>query len=202
MTSTGTHARAEVPDALITVVDRFVPAGECRRMLDEAMHGEWVRSAVEAPRGHALTDGGRRSDALLLPSYSEWAAAWLRRTERRLATLLQVDPARLEPWQMVRYRRGGFYDYHIDCGAWSRHPSGERARTVLIVLQEPVRGGATHFRALARSIRPATGRLIAWRNLLSTGRCNHAMIHSGRPVWQGCKTILTTWERQRPYVDR
>ena len=186
---------------LISVVDHFVTARDCRRLLNETTRGEWMRSGVEGVPDLGRATTGRLSESLLLPSYSSWASEWMRAMERRLAALLQVDPCRLEPWQITRYRRGGLYDYHLDCGAWSRHPSGERARTVMIILEAPVRGGATHFRALARTIRPVPGRLVLWRNLLATGGCNHAMIHSGRPVWQGCKTILTTWERQRPYIS-
>jgi prolyl 4-hydroxylase len=102
---------------------------------------------------------------------------------------------------MSRYRRGDIFDYHLDCGSWSEHPSGERRRTILIVIEAPLRGGATHFRALNQTIQPHLGRLVVWRNLLPTGNCNHAMIHSGRAVWQGQKTILTTWERERPFIS-
>jgi 2OG-Fe(II) oxygenase superfamily len=186
---------------LISVFDGFAAAADRRRLLGETLRGDWFRSPVEGDAILEPRSRARVSESILLPSYSPWAIDWLHGVERRLAALVQVDPRHLEPWQFTRYRRGGFYDYHLDCGAWSRHPSGERARTLMIILEAPVRGGATHFRALARTIRPVAGRLVVWQNLLPTGRCNHAMIHSGRPVWQGRKTILTTWERQRPYVD-
>jgi prolyl 4-hydroxylase len=185
----------------ITVVDGFLSLADCRRMLNETTSGEWVGSAVAHPNGGStIATGGRRSDSLVLPAYSDWAEAQLRGIEGRLAAMFGVQSRKLEPWQMIRYRRGDFYDYHVDCGAWSRHPSGERNRTILIVIEQPSSGGAIHFRALRQTIRPHTGRLVVWRNLLPSGMCNYAMIHSGRPVWQGRKTILTTWERQRPHV--
>lgn len=192
--------RADDCGAPVTVMDDFISANDCRRMLAETARGKWFKSQVQAQRSR-VGSLDRTSESLMLPSYSAWAKTCLRRIECRLAAFLRVDPSRLEPWQITRYRRGEYYDYHLDCGAWARHPSGERVRTVMIVLQAPVRGGATHFRALARSVRPVAGRLIAWENLLDTGGCNHAIIHAGRPVWQGCKTILTTWEHERPYVD-
>ena len=188
-------------DELVVVVDDFLPPTDCRRLLSEAHAGKWVGSAVMAANGTStIAAGGRRSDSLVLPAYGKWAAAKLRTIELELAARFGIEQYNLEPWQMIRYRRGDWFDYHLDCGAWAGHPSGERRRTVLIVLEQPSRGGATHFRALAKTLRPLTGRLIVWRNLLPTGKCNHAMIHSGRPVWQGRKTILTTWERQRPYI--
>ena len=187
----------------ITVVENFVALADCGRMLEETVCGEWVGSAVAGTRdGFGIRSRERRSASLLIPVYSEWAQAWLRKIERHLAAILAIESRNLEPWQMTRYRRGDAYDYHVDCGNWEGDPSGERRRTVLIVLEQPSRGGATHFRALRQTVPAIAGRLIVWCNLLPTGRCNHAMIHSGRPVWQGRKTILTTWERQRPYVEQ
>lgn len=191
-------AHADAHDGIL-VIDDFLSPAECARMLEEQTRGQWVDSVVANASGGAMSGGGRYSDSLVLSAYSGRADALLRRIERRLAELAGMHPAHLEPWQMTRYRRGDRYDYHVDCGI--RHPSGERVRTILIVLEQPARGGATHFRALGRTVRPCAGRLIVWSNLLPNGRCNHAMIHAGRPVWQGRKTILTTWEHVRPYSD-
>jgi hypothetical protein len=132
--------------------------------------------------------------------FSVEARALLGTLERRLAADWGSRPGHLETWQMSRYRRGDYFDYHLDCGAYGRHPSGERERTFLVVLEAPAQGGSTHFRALGLTVRPVPGRLIVWRNLLPSGRCDHGMVHSGRPVWQGRKTILTTWEHERPFV--
>ncbi|MCD9033019.1 2OG-Fe(II) oxygenase [Luteimonas sp. Y-2-2-4F] len=192
-------AALERPGDAIVVVDGFLSPVECRSLLDEQARGEWVDSVVANAVGGAMHGGGRHSDSLVLPGYGATAARLLCGIEQRLQAAFGVAPSHLEPWQMTRYRRGGVYDYHVDCGV--PHPSGERERTILIVLEPPVRGGATHFRALRRTVRPLAGRLVVWRNLLPSGRCNHAMVHSGRPVWQGTKTILTTWEHPRPYRD-
>lgn len=187
---------------LVTVIDEFLSPADCARLLAQAEAGVWVKSAVAMAGGMPEAVGtGRRSDTLWLPAFGRWAAAKLRRIEVELSARLGIEPAHLEPWQMTRYRRGDAFDYHLDCGAWAEHPSGERKRTILIIIEPPLRGGATHFRALSQTIRPRLGRLIVWRNLLPTGGCNHAMIHSGRAVWRGQKTILTTWERERPFIS-
>ena len=189
----------------IAVVDAFLTPGECRLLRDESERGAWVASRVDRIGGRdadAAGNGGRNSLSLALPAYSDAAQTCLSDIERRLQVAFGLRPRHLEPWQMTRYRRGDGYGYHIDGGAWARHPAGERARTILIVLESPTRGGATHFRALGTTIRPLVGRLIVWRNLLPTGHCDHAMIHAGRTVWQGRKTILTTWEHERPFPHR
>ncbi|WP_161963587.1 2OG-Fe(II) oxygenase [Xanthomonas arboricola] len=184
-------------DDRIIVVNDFLSPLQCQHLLGEQDSGEWIASTVARGNGSTVTGGGRKSDSLVLPGNARIAHPLLRDIEGRLQAMFGVRPAHLEPWQMTRYRRGDAYDYHLDCGV--QHPSGERKRTLLIVLEQPARGGATHFRALNRSIKPLVGRFVLWRNLLPNGRCNHAMIHAGRPVWQGCKTILTTWEHLRPY---
>ncbi len=184
-------------DDRIIVVNDFLSPLQCQHLLGEQDAGEWIASTVARGRGSTVTGGGRKSDSLVLPGNASMTNALVHEMECRLQAMFGIRPADLEPWQMTRYRRGDAYDYHLDCGV--PHPSGERKRTLLIVLEQPARGGATHFRALNRSIQPLVGRFVLWRNLLPNGRCNHAMIHAGRPVWQGCKTILITWEHLRPY---
>lgn len=180
---------------LITIVDDFLPAGDCDALLAEAAGGQWAGSMIALHDGTVVAGAGngRRSRSQFLDSPR------LRAIEQRLSGLFDVSARHLEPWQMTRYQRGDFFDYHLDCGTFADQPSGERRRTIMIILEQPKRGGATHFRALGKTVRPQRGRLLVWNNLLPTGSCNYAMIHSGRPVWQGRKTILTTWERERPY---
>lgn len=192
----------ELADGRIAVVDRFLPVSVCGRMLRETTDGDWVSSRVASSRGQGLATpvNGRSSSTLVADRYSPWMEAALRRIEESLRTLYGVRPTNLEPWQMTRYKCGEAFDYHLDCGRWRGHPSGERRRTILIYLEQPIRGGATDFRALGNRIRPIVGRLVVWENLLANGNCNHGMIHSSRPVWQGCKTTLATWERERSYM--
>ncbi len=145
--------------ALISVVDAFVTDVACRELLAAAGQGVWIRSEVEGPFDIAH-GSGRRSESLVLPAgFSQRATKWLRKIEGELANRLCVNPDCLEPWQMIRYHRGGCYDYQLNCGAWKWHPSGERARTFMLILEQPKRGGATNFRALAQTIRPLAGRL-------------------------------------------
>lgn len=194
--------RPEIEENAVVAIENFLSLDECQRLLDASTCGEWTLSEVAHIGGrYRNAASGRRSDSLVLPAFGQRAASVLGRINRRLNRAFGIQVSHLEPWQMVRYRHGDTYDYHLDAGAWRRHPSGERHRTILIVLERPIRGGATHFRALNQTFLPEIGRLLVWKNLLPTGKCNHAMIHSGRPVWQGRKTILTTWEHERPYID-
>jgi predicted 2-oxoglutarate/Fe(II)-dependent dioxygenase YbiX len=196
---------SELSENLIVAIDDFLPASVTCRMVEAADRGDWRPSTVTSPRGakDAARAGasGRKSSTLMAEELGAWMSDRLREVEGSLERLLGVEPPNLEPWQMTRYRQGEAFDYHLDCGAWRHHPSGERKRTVLLYLQAPVRGGATHFRAQNLTIRPMAGRLAVWQNLLPNGNCNHAMIHCGRPVWQGRKIVLSTWEREARYQE-
>lgn len=185
----------------IVTIDDFLPASTSRRMSELAQSGKWARSTVERKSGadQVREATGRSSSTLMAATLGPWFRERLRDIELSLVRF-GIEPANLEPWQVTRYRCGETFDYHVDCGCWRDHPSGERKRTIMVYLQRPVRGGATHFRALNRTIHPLAGRLVVWYNLLPTGNCNHAMIHSSLPVRRGCKVILTTWEHQTRFV--
>jgi hypothetical protein len=185
----------------IITVDNFLPASMCRRMSEIAQGGKWSASPVARIPGtdRAPAATGRSSSTLMAASLGFWFGEQLEHIETSLERS-GVELSNLEPWQVTRYLCGEAYDYHLDCGCWRDQPSGERKRTIMLYLQKPESGGATHFRALNQTIEPLAGRLVVWYNLLLNGNCNHAMIHSSLPVWRGCKMILTTWEHQARFV--
>jgi hypothetical protein len=190
-----------VADNLVVVSDDFLSESDCENLLSMGETGEWLPSTVKLADGRTASSSGRRCMSLYFPASGAQTISLLRQIETRLATQFGVAPECLEPWQMTRYRRGEAFDYHFDCGAYEGHASGERRRSIVLFLEQPEQGGATHFRALGLTVRPYCGRLVLWNNLLPTGRCNHAMIHCARPVWRGRKTILSTWEHERPYSE-
>ncbi|HET9640538.1 MAG TPA: 2OG-Fe(II) oxygenase [Allosphingosinicella sp.] len=190
-----------VPDPPVIVRDGFLSESDCKTLLAMGETGKWLPGTVKLADGRTTGSSERRCMSLYFPESGARMISLLGQIETRLATQFGIARERLEPWQMIRYRRGEGFDYHFDCGAYDSHKSGERRRSIILFLEQPEQGGATHFRALRLTVRPCRGRLLLWNNLLPTGRCNHAMIHSGRPVWRGRKTILATWEHEQPYAD-
>ena len=184
----------------ILVCDGFVNAADCERVVGLAERGHWYPSLVDNRFGTTVLDIARTSSSLMFASIADaWSQRWVESVEASLATVAGVDPTGLEPWQLTRYRRGERYGYHLDAGTRRGETGSNRKRTIMIVLEEPGRGGATHFRALGKTIRPRLGRLVIWPNLLEHSRRDYAMVHAGRPVWQGRKTIMTTWEHENVY---
>jgi prolyl 4-hydroxylase len=186
----------------IAVLDDFVAPPECALMLGELAFTHWADSAVVKYIGDenspAYFSDMRRSQTSGQIWFSDELNAALAALEERLARLLDSSRRHFEEWQATRYGRGDRFDYHVDGGNWEHTPAGERKRSILLYLDTPIRGGGTRFRALNRTIAARAGRVVVWNNLLPTGKCNFAMIHAGLPVEEGTKTILVSWERERP----
>ena len=125
--------------------------------------------------------------------------------DRRIAELLAVPIDHGEPIQGQRYAPGQEFKPHTDTfepgGAdWFEHcaTSGNRSWTAMIYLNRPDEGGATRFKAIAKTVQPEPGKLLGWSNLLADGRPNPATLHQGMKVRRGTKYIVTKWFRERP----
>lgn len=188
-------------DDLVTCTDGFLDEVVCRAVRRELDYCHWRPSAVA--RRHGADIRSERSPTRTSLTTGQW---WFTRQllasvaalEAELARAFGVDPCRLEPWDATHYEPGGSFDVHHDAGLWSDTPAGERTRTFLLYLETPLDGGDTHFPLLDLTIRPAVGRLVVWPNLRADGRPDPLLRHTALPVRRGRKTILTTWERERP----
>lgn len=134
----------------------------------------------------------------------DWTDRIVSEVNGRIAALLGLDLAASEPLQGQRYGPGqefkahtdtfepGGYDFLVHTAA-----SGQRTWTAMIYLNEPEDGGATRFKSAGKTVRPETGKLVAWNNLLDDGQPNPATLHQGMKVRRGTKYVLTKWFRQR-----
>ena len=127
--------------------------------------------------------------------------------ERRIIDFIGLDPAYGEPIQGQRYAVGQEFkghtdyfepsglDFHKFCSI-----AGNRTWTVMLYLNEPEAGGATHFRTIDKTIHPEAGKLLCWNNLRSDGSPNPSTIHQGMKVRAGVKYVITKWFRERPWA--
>lgn len=181
--------------------DAFLSPAKCRSVLEELEFAFWRPSTV-VRRGNAGELHSSTSEARVSESTSEeWFSTPLKREirqlERRIARQLSCSPTRFESWQATRYGPGDGFDYHLDCGYWTQEARGERWMTVLLYLDTPEQGGATHFKHLDVEVKAQAGRVLMWRNLLANGQCNSQMLHASMPLVRGQKTTLVTWIRER-----
>src|SRR3982751_4308898 len=134
----------------------------------------------------------------------DWHDRLVGQVDLKIAKLLGLSLDASEPLQGQRYAPGqefkahtdtfepGGYDYYVHTA-----DHGQRTWTAMIYLNEPEDGGATRFKTIGKTVRPETGKLLAWNNLLSDGRPNPATLHQGMKVRRGTKYILTKWFRER-----
>ena len=123
----------------------------------------------------------------------------------RLSALTGIPLSHAEPLQGQRYAPGqefrphtdtfnpGGPDYFIHCAE-----AGQRSWTAMIYLNRPDEGGATRFKAIGKIVRPETGKLLIWNNLLADGTPNESTLHQGMKVRKGTKYIITQWFREHP----
>ena len=119
---------------------------------------------------------------------------------------LGIDEWYGEPLQGQRYDVGQEFKAHTDYFdpdsrnfAHYTEGVGNRTWTAMIYLNEPIAGGSTHFDNIDMTLRPETGRLVAWNNLTLDGQPNPATVHHGMRVRSGVKYILTKWYRERSH---
>lgn len=134
----------------------------------------------------------------------DWSDPIVGAVDRRIAQVLGLDLAASEPLQGQRYAPGQEFRAHTDSfepGGYDFYvhtaETGQRTWTAMIYLNEPEEGGATRFKAIGKTIRPETGKLVTWNNLAPDGMPNPATLHQGMKVRSGVKYIVTKWFRQR-----
>jgi prolyl 4-hydroxylase len=135
----------------------------------------------------------------------DWHIPVVGEVDRKIADLLGLPLASSEPLQGQRYAPGQEFKPHTDTfepGGYDflvhTAVSGQRTWTAMIYLNEPEDGGATRFKRIGKTVKPETGKLLAWNNLLPDGRPNPATLHQGMKVRRGTKYVLTKWFRSRP----
>ena len=179
------------------VVRRFLDEGTCAALIA-------MIDAKRRPSG-IVDDSGiadfRTSETCDLDAADPLVAE----VDEKFSELLGIPLDRGEPLQGQRYAPGqefrphtdtfnpGGYDFYVHTAN-----QGQRTWTAMAYLNEPEDGGATRFKTIDKTIRPETGKLLAWNNLLPDGTPNGATLHQGMKVRRGTKYVLTKWFRQLP----
>lgn len=189
--------RVPSPRLDLYILRGFLDAEACRQLC-ELIDANRRPSTVADDQGVA---GFRTSETCDLDPANPLVAA----VQSRLSDLTGIPVSHDEPLQGQRYAPGqefrphtdtfnpGGADYFIHCAE-----AGQRSWTAMVYLNEPEEGGATRFKLIGKTIRPETGKLLAWNNLLPDGSPNEATLHQGMKVRRGAKYILTQWYREHP----
>jgi prolyl 4-hydroxylase len=173
---------------------------------------------IECGRLMAIIDASARPSAVhgaeysrgLRTSYSADIDPFepiIRTVQRRIDTLLAIDPVKGERVEGQRYAAGQEFVPHVDwftagTTAWERDwpNGGQRTWTAMAYLNRVEEGGETDFPSLGIAIEPRPGTLLVWNNADEEGVPNPFTLHAGNPVIRGTKYVITKWYRCRPWM--
>ena len=119
----------------------------------------------------------------------------------KVVTLTGVPARRVEPPQIARYEHGEQYTAHLDAAdglaqrgarftSISADGGGNRICTVLIYLNDVLRGGATQFPRLGLTVRPRKGSAVVFFPADLDGRADPDTLHAALPA------VDTKWVAQ------
>jgi prolyl 4-hydroxylase len=76
---------------------------------------------------------------------------------------------------------------------------GQRVATLVMYLNTPEEGGATHFPELDLEVKARKGSAVYFEYMNKVGQIDSRSLHAGMPVLAGEKWIATKWLRQSNY---
>lgn len=127
------------------------------------------------------------------------------RIEERLARLVSWPVDRGEGLQVLHYRHGAEYKPHYDYfdpdqpGTPSiLQRGGQRLATVVMYLNQPVRGGGTVFPDLQLEVAPQKGHAVFFS--YPAAHPSSQSLHGGAPLIEGEKWVATKWLRERVFT--
>ena len=127
------------------------------------------------------------------------------RVEARIARLLQWPVENGEGLQILNYKPGAEYKPHYDYfdprepgTARITQRGGQRVGTLVMYLNEPVRGGGTTFPDVGLEVLPKRGHAV----FFAYDRPHPATrtLHGGAPVLEGEKWVATKWLREKEFL--
>lgn len=185
--------------AVTSYVDYF-NAIECDYLLH--MGAPLLQPATVIGSDASLGENPHRTGdtATLSEQHLDVALQWL---QLKMSVLAQLPPEHSEPLAIIRYQVGQEYKLHGDylppeSEFCDESFGGQRAKTVLVYLNDDFEGGATEFPQLGLSIAPRRGAALVFNNLLADGQIAEHSQHCGAPVQTGEKWLASKWVRQQP----
>jgi prolyl 4-hydroxylase len=187
-------------DVEIYTINNFLSQEECKavcNLIDE----NHIRSSVAGKGKEKVEYVSARTSS---SSFLNQDDPVVKEVDQRISNLLGLPAEKGEPMQGQLYHASEFYDDHFDFfigDGFTNHclASGQRTWTVMIYLNNVPSGGNTEFPELGKIFQPVEGTAVVWKNSDGTGRENHGTLHSGRPVIEGKKYIITKWFREHAF---
>ena len=196
-------ARALSTDPAIAAVEGFLAPDVCDWIMDRARE-HMAPAKVLGPGGQAPVQDQMRTNSLAeLGLIHRDLVVLLVRDRLSAACGLPVNA--METPQVLHYTVGQQFrlheDYLVPDGAYRARDlatHGQRAKTLLIYLNDGFEGGETDFPTLGLRYKGAKGEALMFPNVLADGSPDLRMRHAGLPPTAGEKWLFSQWVRDRP----
>lgn len=123
---------------------------------------------------------------------------FIKQIDDRLCELINYNPADTEVMQIIRYQNGQEYKPHKDYFKDNVLKDGKKNRfaTLIVYLTDVEEGGTTSFPKVGATFCPKKGSALYFEYSNSKGDLDDRTLHSGDPVINGEKWILSKWFKQ------
>ncbi len=186
----------------LVVFGNLLSDEECEALVALARPRMSRSLTVETVSGGEAVNADRTSNGMF---FRRGETDLIARVEARIARLLNWPVENGEGLQVLQYRPGAEYKPHYDYFD-PREPGtanitrrgGQRVGTLVMYLNEPVRGGGTTFPDVGLEVSPQRGHGV----FFAYDRPHPATqtLHGGAPVIEGEKWVATKWLREREFT--
>lgn len=186
----------------LVVLGNLLAASECDTLIESARPRLSRSLTVQTRSSGEAINPDRTSQGMF---FQRGETDVIARIEARMARLLNWPVQNGEGLQVLRYGPGAQYKPHYDYFD-PREPGtasmvrrgGQRLATLVVYLNEPVRGGATTFPDIDLHVLPQRGHAVFFS--YDRPHPSTKTLHGGAPVLEGEKWVATKWLREREFV--
>lgn len=186
----------------VVVFGGLLSEDECEALVAAAAPRMARSLTVQTQTGGEEVNPDRTSQGMF---FQRGESELVARIETRIARLLRWPVDHGEGMQVLHYQPGAEYKPHYDYfdPAEPGTPAilrrgGQRVGTLVMYLNDPVRGGGTTFPDLGLEVAPVRGNAVFFsydRPHPATGT-----LHGGAPVLEGEKWVATKWLREQVFT--
>ncbi len=185
----------------IVLFGNLLSAEECEALIDAARPRMARSLTVATATGGDQVSDDRTSDGMF---FQRGEMPIVQRLEERIARLVDWPIENGEGLQVLHYRPGAEYKPHYDYfdPAEPGTPTitrrgGQRVATLVIYLNDPLKGGGTIFPDVFLEVAPRRGNAVFFS--YERPHPSTRTLHGGAPVIEGEKWIATKWLREREF---
>lgn len=186
----------------LAVLGDLLSDEECEALIQAAEPRLKRSRTVQISTGGEELNADRTSDGMF---FRRGESPLIQRIEARLSRLVHWPVENGEGLQVLRYGPGAEYKPHYDYfdpaapgTARILERGGQRVATLVMYLNEPLRGGGTTFPDVGLEVMPQRGHAVFFA--YDRPEPSTQTLHGGAPVLAGEKWVATKWLREREFT--